>query len=135
MGGDELSWGDPWVHALLFLMAVPSAFVPVPDRSSKPAVLPRPVLFAAQLGGDDWSMGDIWERIEWLRRRIDENKLEMLDVIERQKRAESGRVGDGSYESLEGKFNELVKQGDKLTEELVRLIAIAVRQRLRGGVR
>jgi len=80
-------------------------------------------------------MGDIWERIEWLRRRIDENKLEMLDVIERQKRAESGRVGDGSYESLEGKFNELVKQGDKLTEELVRLIAIAVRQRLRGGVR
>jgi hypothetical protein len=79
------------------------------------------------------SMGDIWAEVEWMRRKLDENRLEMLDVIERQKRINGGPDWAGEYESLEGKFKELIKKEDMLRAELARLIAIAVRQRLRGG--
>jgi hypothetical protein len=86
------------------------------------------------MGGDDMSMGDVWGEVEWMRRKLDDVRREMLDVIERQKKLH-GPDGAGEYMSLEGKFNELIGKEDRLRAELVRLIAIAARQRLRGGGR
>jgi len=117
--------------AILFLASVQSAFVPVREKRF---TLTRATSVGTLMGEDDMSMGDVWGEVEWMRRKLDDVRREMLDVIERQKRLH-GPDGAGEYESLEGKFNELIGKEDRLRAELARLIAIAVRQRLRGGGR
>ena len=119
----------PNAGALLFLASVQSAFVPVREKRF---TLTRATSVGTLMGGDDMSMGDVWGEVEWMRRKLDDVRREMLDVIERQKKLH-GPDGAGEYMSLEGKFNELIGKEDRLRAELVRLIAIAVRQRLRGG--
>lgn len=123
--------GMPNAGAVFFLASVQSAFTPLHDNRKK--ALTRSASIGTLVAGDDMSMGDIWAEVEWMRRKLDENRLEMLDVIERQKRINGGPDWAGEYESLEGKFKELIKKEDMLRAELARLIAIAVRQRLRGG--
>ena len=123
--------GMPNAGAILFLASVQSTITPVHNDRKK--ALTRSASVRTLVGGDDMSMGDIWAEVEWMRRKLDENRLEMLDVIERQKRINGGPDWAGEYESLEGKFKELIKKEDMLRAELARLIAIAVRQRLRGG--
>jgi hypothetical protein len=124
--------GMPNAAAILFLASVQSTITPVHNDRKK--AFTRSASVRTLVGGDDMSMGDIWAEVEWMRRKLDENRLEMLDVIERQKRINGGPDWAGEYESLEGKFKELIKKEDMLRAELARLIAIAVRQRLRGGV-
>jgi hypothetical protein len=123
--------GMPNAGAVLFLASVQSAFTPVNNNGKKS--LTRSASVGTLVGGEDMSMGDVWAEVEWMRRKLDENRIEMLDVIERQKKLNGPEVA-GEYESLEGKFNELIKREDMLRAELARLITIAVRQRLRGGV-
>ncbi len=121
----------PNAGALLFLASVQSAFVPL--REHGPPKLTRATAVGTLMGEDDMSMGDVWGEVEWMRRKLDDNRVEMLDVIERQRKASGPGGLGGEYESLEGKLNELIKKEDQLRKELARLIAIAVRQRLRGG--
>ncbi len=80
------------------------------------------------------SMGNIWNDIEWMRRLLDETRIEMLSVIERQKKL-NGRDSLGEYESLEKKFNDLIKREDEIRAQLARLITAALRQQMRGGGR
>jgi len=117
--------GVPNAGAILLLASVQSAITPV----FKPA-LRRSASICTLGGGEGMEEQRVWGKIERLRRQLDENRVEMMDVIERQKKVQSGQVGSGEYESLEAKFNELIKKEDMLRAELARLIVIAVRQRL-----
>jgi hypothetical protein len=117
--------GMPNAGAIMLLASLQSAITPV----FKPALL-RSASICTLGGGEGMEEQRVWGKIERLKRQLDENKVEMIDVIARQKRVKSGQVGSGEYECLEAKFNELIKKEDALRAELARLIVIAVRQRL-----
>ena len=91
--------------------------------------MPRARLMRSSSIGSMQTMGDVWAEIECTKRGLEENKLEILAVIAQQRRA----GGPEEYDSLEGKFNDLIKRDDELRADLARLVAVAVRQRVRGG--
>ena len=121
----------PNACALLFLTSVQCGLIPHVHRKS---VVLRSTSIGSLMGGEDMPMGNIWNDIEWTRRLLDETRIEMLSIIERQKKL-NGRDSVGEYESLEKKFNDLIKREDELRAQLARLITVALRQQMRGGGR
>ena len=114
----------PCAGTILFLTSVQGIMTP----GLAPSV-PRARLMRSSSNGSMQTMGDVWAEIECTKRGLEENKLEILAVIAQQRRA--GRPEE--YDSLEEKFNDLIKRDDELRAELARLVALAVRQRMRGG--
>ncbi len=83
----------PNACALMFLASVQCASIVTIPHVHRQTVLLRAASIGSLVEGDDMLMRDIWNDIEWMRRLLDEYRIEMMFVIERQKSKRAGFCG------------------------------------------